>query len=79
MTVLGHESMATTSTFDDFIESAANASQGLYAAGALRSAHSGVRVDAGTPSPMRAPGEAPGSAALECALDEMTEQAGLDP
>ena len=32
MTVLGHESMATTSTFDDFIEGAASTSQGLYAA-----------------------------------------------
>ncbi|MDE3080132.1 MAG: xanthine dehydrogenase family protein molybdopterin-binding subunit, partial [Paracoccaceae bacterium] len=79
MTVLDHESLATTSTFDDFMESAANASQGLYAAGALRSAHSGVRVDTGTPGPMRAPGEASGSAALECAMDEMAERAGLDP
>ncbi len=79
MTVLDHESLATTSTFDDFVESAANASQGLYAAGALRSAQYGVRVDAGTPGPMRAPGEASGSAALECAIDEMAEKAGLDP
>jgi len=28
---------------------------------------------------MRAPGLAPGSAALECAMDEMSEKAGLDP
>jgi xanthine dehydrogenase YagR molybdenum-binding subunit len=79
MTVLDHESLATTSTFDDFVEGAAAASLGLYAANALRSAQYGVRVDIGTPGPMRAPGEAPGSAALECALDEMAENAGLDP
>ncbi len=79
MTVLDHEAIATTSTFDDFIENAANASQGLYAAGALRSHHRGVRVDIGTPGPMRAPGEATGSAALECAMDEMAEAAGMDP
>lgn len=79
MTVLDHHALATTSTFDDFIESAANASQGLYATPALRSAHSGVRVDTGTPGPVRAPGEAPGSAALECAMDEMAEAAGMDP
>src|SRR5690606_4235358 len=79
MTVLDHASLATTSTFDDFVEGAANASQGLYAAGALRSAHRGVRVDTGTPGPVRAPGEASGSAALECALDEMAEKLGLDP
>ena len=73
LTVLDHDALATTSTFDDFVEGAANASQGLYAAPALRSAHHGVRVDTGTPGPMRAPGEAPGSAALECAMDEMAE------
>src|SRR5205814_10358119 len=79
MTVLDHHSLATTSTFDDFVESAANASQGIYAAGALRSSQSGVRVDTGTPGPVRAPGEAPGSAVLECAMDEMAEKAGLGP
>lgn len=79
ITVLDHRSLAVTSSFDDFIEGAANASQGLYAAGALRSVLSGVRADVGTPGPMRAPGEAPGSAALECAMDEMAEALGLDP
>jgi xanthine dehydrogenase YagR molybdenum-binding subunit len=79
MTVLDHHTLATTSTFDDFIESASNASQGIYASPALRSQHDGVRIDTGTPGPVRAPGEAPGSAALECAIDEMAEKAGLDP
>jgi xanthine dehydrogenase YagR molybdenum-binding subunit len=79
LTVLDHASLGTTSTFDDFVESAANASQGIYATPALRASHSGVRIDTGTPGPMRAPGEAPGSAALECAMDEMAEKLGLDP
>lgn len=79
MTVLDHESLATTSSFDDFIEPAAYASQGLYNAGALRSAFEAVRVDTGTPGPVRAPGEASGSAALESAMDEMAEKAGIDP
>lgn len=79
LTVLDHEGLAETSTFDDFIEPAANASQGLYAAGALKSVHKAVRLDIGTPGPMRAPGEASGSAALECAMDEMADLAGLDP
>ncbi|MBF9033881.1 molybdopterin-dependent oxidoreductase [Rhodobacterales bacterium HKCCE2091] len=79
MTVLDHHSLSATSTFDDFIEPAANASQGLYDAGALRSSHTGVRLDVGTPGPMRAPGEASGSAVLECAMDEMAEAAGMDP
>ena len=79
MTALDHESLAVTSTFDDFIEGAADASLGLYATEALRSTQYAVRADIGTPGPMRAPGIGSGSAALECALDEMAEAAGLDP
>ncbi|MEM8731416.1 MAG: xanthine dehydrogenase family protein molybdopterin-binding subunit [Pseudomonadota bacterium] len=79
LTVIDHEGLAATSTFDDFVEPAANASLGLYAAQALRSAHQAARLDIGTPGPMRAPGEASGSAALECALDEMASAAGMDP
>ncbi|EGO96222.1 xanthine dehydrogenase family protein molybdopterin-binding subunit [Acidiphilium sp. PM] len=79
MTALDHESLAVTSTFDDFIEGAADASLGLYATEALRSTQYAVRADIGTPGPMRAPGIASGSAALECALDEMAEAVGLDP
>ncbi|CAN0587112.1 unnamed protein product, partial [Ectocarpus sp. 12 AP-2014] len=79
LTVIDHDSLSATCSFDDFHEPAANASQGLYAAGSLRSVHRGVRLDIGTPGPMRAPGEASGSAALECAMDEMAEAAGIDP
>ncbi len=79
LTVIDHEGLSATSTFENFLESAAGASQGLYAAGALRSTHRGVRLDVGTPGPMRAPGEASGSAALECAMDEMAEAVGMDP
>ncbi|MBB94960.1 MAG: dehydrogenase [Rhodobacteraceae bacterium] len=79
LTALDHESLSASSRFDDFFEPASNASQGLYAAGALRSVHKGVRLDIGTPGPMRAPGEASGAAALECAMDEMAHAAGMDP
>ncbi|ETX14411.1 dehydrogenase [Roseivivax halodurans JCM 10272] len=79
LTVIDHEGISATSTFDTFIEPAANASQGIYAAGALRSTHRAVALDVGTPGPMRAPGEASGSAALECAMDEMAEALGMDP
>ncbi|PZX17766.1 xanthine dehydrogenase YagR molybdenum-binding subunit [Palleronia aestuarii] len=79
LTVIDHEALAATSSFETFLESAANASQGLYAANALRSRHKGVRLDIGTPGPMRAPGEASGSAVLECAMDELAEIVDLDP
>lgn len=79
LTALDHEATSTTSSFDDFLEPAANASHNLYAAPALATRHHGVRIDTGTPGPMRAPGEATGSAALEVAMDEAAEAAGLDP
>ncbi|MDF2120417.1 xanthine dehydrogenase family protein molybdopterin-binding subunit [Roseiarcaceae bacterium H3SJ34-1] len=79
LTALEHHALATTSSFDDFIEAAANASHNLYASPAISTRHRAVRVDIGTPGPMRAPGEASGSAALECALDEAAAACGIDP
>ncbi|MCD2174350.1 xanthine dehydrogenase family protein molybdopterin-binding subunit [Rhizobium sp. C4] len=80
MTALDHVATAIVDSFDSsFPEPAAGASQGLYAASALRSALMVVHNDIGVPGAMRAPGEASGSAALECAIDEMAEKAGIDP
>ncbi|TPE49691.1 xanthine dehydrogenase family protein molybdopterin-binding subunit [Amaricoccus solimangrovi] len=79
LTALDHEAVVMTSAFDDFLEPAANASQNIYATPALATRHGGVRVDLGTPGPMRAPGEASGSAALECAVDEAAVACGIDP
>ena len=79
LTALSHHAKTATSTFDDFIEPAANASHALYASPAIKTSHEAVRIDTGTPLFMRAPGEAPGSAALESAIDEMALACGMDP
>ncbi len=79
LTALSHHAKTATSTFDDFIEPAANASHALYASPAIATSHEAVRIDTGTPLFMRAPGEAPGSAALESAIDEMALACGMDP
>ena len=79
LTALHHKSISATSSFDDFLEPAANASTHLYASPALLSEHEGIRLDTGTPGPMRAPGEASGSAALEVAIDEAADACGMDP
>ncbi|MFL5287001.1 MAG: xanthine dehydrogenase family protein molybdopterin-binding subunit [Rhodopila sp.] len=79
LTALSHHAKAATSTFDDFIEPAANASHALYASPTIHTSHEAVRIDTGTPLFMRAPGEAPGSAALESAIDEMAHACGMDP
>lgn len=79
LTALHHHVLAATSSFDDFLEPAANASLPLYASPAICAEHEGLRLDIGTPGPMRAPGEASGSAALEVAMDEAAEACGMDP
>ena len=79
LTALGHHTKTATSTFDDFVEPASDASHTLYATPALATSHEAVRLDIGTPMFMRAPGEAPGSAALESAIDEMADACGMDP
>jgi len=38
-----------------------------------------VRLDIGTPTYMRAPGESSGSFALESAIDELAHELGIDP
>jgi xanthine dehydrogenase YagR molybdenum-binding subunit len=79
ITALHHHSLSATSSFDDFIEPAANAALPLYQADAILAEHDALRLNTGTPGPMRAPGEASGSAALEVAIDEAAEACGMDP
>ncbi len=79
LAALDHHAIATTSSFDDFIEPAAAAARNTYASAAIATSHEGVRNDIGTPGPMRAPGEASGSAALEVAIDEAAHACGMDP
>ena len=79
LTALHHHGVSATSSFDDFLEPAANASLHLYASPAILAETEGLRLDIGTPGPMRAPGEASGSAALEAAMDEAAEACGMDP
>ena len=78
-TAISNQTRTATSTYDDFIEPAADVAHTLYATPALRTSHDAVRLDTGTPMFMRAPGEAPGSIALESAVDEMAWACGMDP
>jgi xanthine dehydrogenase YagR molybdenum-binding subunit len=79
LVALDHRTKTMSSTFDDFFEPASTASYALYASTAIATSHEGVRNDIGTPLFMRAPGEAPGSIALESAIDEMAHACGMDP
>ncbi|GHE08404.1 xanthine dehydrogenase family protein molybdopterin-binding subunit [Streptomyces alanosinicus] len=76
---LEHRSLSLSSTVYEFIEPSAAVARVMYDAEAHHTANRIVRLDVPTPTWMRAPGEAPGSFALEAALDELAEKCGLDP
>ncbi|MFI1767170.1 xanthine dehydrogenase family protein molybdopterin-binding subunit [Streptomyces sp. NPDC020800] len=76
---LEHRSLSVTSTVHEFVEPSAAVARVMYDADAHHTANRVVRLDVPTPTWMRAPGEAPGSFALEAALDELAEKCGIDP
>ncbi|MFJ8199530.1 xanthine dehydrogenase family protein molybdopterin-binding subunit [Streptomyces sp. NPDC096152] len=76
---LEHRSLSLTSTVHEFVEPSAAVARAMYDADAHHTANRVVRLDVPTPTWMRAPGEAPGSFALESALDELAERCGIDP
>jgi xanthine dehydrogenase YagR molybdenum-binding subunit len=76
---LEHDALSHTSTVHEFVEASAGVARVMYDAPAHRTANRVVRLDVPSPTFMRAPGEAPGSFALESALDELAEKSGIDP
>lgn len=76
---LDHRSVSRTSTVWEFVEPSAGVARVMYDADAHRTENRVVRLDVPSPTWMRAPGEAPGSFAIEAALDELAEKCGLDP
>ncbi|MFI1131176.1 xanthine dehydrogenase family protein molybdopterin-binding subunit [Streptomyces althioticus] len=76
---LEHTSLNQTSTVYEFVEPGAGVARTMYDAVAHRTENRVVRLNVPSPTWMRAPGEAPGSFALECALDELAEKCGVDP
>ncbi|MFD0319146.1 xanthine dehydrogenase family protein molybdopterin-binding subunit [Streptomyces flavalbus] len=76
---LDHRSVSRTATVYDFVEASAGVARVMYDADAHHTENRVVRLDVPTPTFMRAPGEAPGSFAMEAALDELAEKCGIDP
>jgi xanthine dehydrogenase YagR molybdenum-binding subunit len=79
LTALSFDTLCHTSTFDEFIETASLPARMLYATPNNSTSHRAVRSDIGTPSFMRAPGEAPGTYGLEAAMDELAYELKMDP
>jgi xanthine dehydrogenase YagR molybdenum-binding subunit len=79
LTALEHRSASSTSVIEDWVETCAVVTRMLYASPAVATAHRLVKLNVGTPTFQRAPGESTGMFALESAMDEMAIAAGLDP
>ena len=79
LTAISHESWSDTAIGDGFYESSANVTRSLYAAPNRITRHRLVNLNMPIASSMRAPGEAVGQLAFECAMDELAERLNLDP
>ncbi len=79
LTALTNDVLSHTSTMDEFTEPASIPTRMLYQVANNSTEQRLVRSDIGTPSYTRAPGEAPGTYALEAALDELAYKLRMDP
>src|SRR5205823_3757714 len=79
LTAIRHHSKSTTSTIEDWVEPATNQTRLLYACPNVETQYDLVRVNVGSPTFMRAPGESTGTFALESAMDELAYALKMDP
>jgi xanthine dehydrogenase YagR molybdenum-binding subunit len=74
-----HDVVAYTSMIEDWIEPCALVTRMLYESPNQETTHRLARMNLGTPTFMRAPGEATGTFALESAMDELACALEMDP
>ncbi len=79
LTAIGHEAWSNNTPGQSFYETAANATRSIYAAPNRMTAHRLAALDLPVSASMRAPGEAVGLLALECAMDELAVALKIDP
>ncbi len=76
---VAHESWSGNTPGDQNYEASAEVTRSLYATPNIMTAHRLEALDVPVASAMRAPGEAVGMLAIECAMDELAERLKLDP
>jgi xanthine dehydrogenase YagR molybdenum-binding subunit len=76
---IGHDVFSGNLPTEQTFEGAALQTRTLYAGANRLTRHRLVPLDVPVASSMRAPGEAVGLLALECAMDELAEKLNLDP
>jgi xanthine dehydrogenase YagR molybdenum-binding subunit len=79
LTASAHDTVAYTSMIEDWIEPCGLMTRMMYEVPNQETSHRLARMHLGTPTFMRAPGEASGSFALESSMDELAYELGIDP
>ncbi|HET9419377.1 MAG TPA: xanthine dehydrogenase family protein molybdopterin-binding subunit, partial [Chthoniobacterales bacterium] len=79
LVALRHATTTHSSPVSQYTEPCGGMSRMLYSCPNIEVTHQLVKVNLTSPCPMRAPGEAPGVFALECAMDEMAHKIDMDP
>ncbi|MEH2054708.1 MAG: xanthine dehydrogenase family protein molybdopterin-binding subunit [Nostoc sp.] len=79
LTLINHIGTSLTSFFDDFVEPVGAATKMMYNCANLEIKYRLARINTGTPTFMRGPGEATGMFALESAMDELAYTLNIDP
>ncbi len=79
LTAIIHDGISHTSMYDDFVEPFTVATHMLYACENLQASQRLIRLNRVTPTFMRAPGETPGTFAIESAMDELAYALKIDP
>ncbi len=79
ITALSHDVVEQTATVKEFAEQTAVPSRMLYAGAHRTTSHRLAKLDVPVPFWMRAPGECPGTFALEVAMDELAVACRVDP
>jgi len=79
LTVIKHEAVNNTSSFEDYGDNATWFTRSIYACPNVETNAKLVKTDLPTPFAMRAPGAVSGMFALESALDELAYKLKIDP
>lgn len=79
LTALAHHTLSHTAKNLQYFEACGNVSKMLYNTPNNEITHRLVPLNMQCPGSMRAPGEATGSFALECAMDELAWKLNMDP
>jgi xanthine dehydrogenase YagR molybdenum-binding subunit len=79
LTAIRHLTTSHTSFIEDFLEPSGIVTRMLYAVPNLESTHRLLKLNVGTPTYQRAPGEATGTFSVEVAMDELAEKLHMDP